>query len=57
MRYIKPVLLSLGAIIAYGLIAILSNWKLDGEIPRIILLTVLIFIWSIATNPNRKFFS
>jgi len=58
MRYLKVALLSLGAVIACGLITTLSNFETaNGGISGIVLITVLGFIWHLATDPNRKFFS
>jgi hypothetical protein len=58
MCHLKTFLLSTGIIIAYCLIATLFNWEAaKGDISKVVLLAVLVFLWCMATHPNRKYFS
>jgi hypothetical protein len=58
MRHTRTLLLSTGVIIAYCLIAALSDWgTTGGNVSRAILLAVLAFVWLTAMGPNRRFFS
>jgi len=58
MRHARTLLLSIGAVIAYCLIAALLNLETAArDISRIILFTVLVFLWLMAKSPDRKFFS
>ena len=58
MHRVRTFLLSVGVFITYCLIVELSELAASArDISATILLTVIAFIWLLATGPNRKFFS
>lgn len=58
MRYVRTSLLSVGVVIAYCLITtLLSCEAAKVDTLKVILLTVLVVLWCIATDPNRKYLS
>jgi len=55
MRYARTSLLSIGAVIAYCLIAaVLKRETEEDDVLWIILLTVFVFLSCIATDPDTK---
>jgi len=58
MWHAKTLLLSIGVVMAYCLAATLINCRaIRGDISKVILLAVLVFIWCMTIHPNRKYFS
>ena len=58
MRYVRKPLLFAGVVIAYCLIAALLDWKgIRSDTSKVILLSILVFIWLMTIHPNRKYFS
>ena len=58
MRHLRISLFSVGIVIAYCLIATLSDYETaKGDVSRAVLLAALVFLWVMKTNPNRSFFS
>jgi hypothetical protein len=58
MRRVRTSLFLVGIVIAYCLIATLLNWEAArSDISKVILLAILVFIWCMAHDPNRKYFS
>ena len=58
MRYARMSLLSVGAVIAYCLIAALTHCEVTREdTPKIILLIIFVFLWCMATDLKSKYFS
>lgn len=57
MGYIRTSLFSLGAVVAYCLIANSFNCQaLESDLSKIILITILAFLWCVVADLNKKIF-
>jgi len=58
MRYVKTSLLSVEAVVTYYLtVTVLNAETVTIDTPKVILLTVFVFFWCMATEQNKKSFS
>ena len=58
MRYVRTTILLFGIVVAYYLMTTLLHLEAAaGDTSRMILFTVLVFVWRLTTNPNKKYFS